>query len=61
MLFVFREELHKPNEPTLRGRAEIIVAKNRNGPIGDVRLKFVHELAKFVEADEWTAPRQIEW
>jgi len=62
VLFVFREELHKPRESALRGRAEVIVAKNRNGPIGDARLRFVHELAKFTEADEWQeAEQQAVW
>ena len=35
-----------------KGLAEIIVAKHRNGPIGDVTLRFREEMAKFVEPDE---------
>ena len=37
VLFVFREEMYKRDDPTVRGKAEIIVAKQRNGPTGDIR------------------------
>ncbi len=37
---------------SLKGIAEIIVAKHRNGPVGDVQLKFVREYAKFVDLDD---------
>ena len=33
------------------GLAEIILAKHRNGPIGDVQLRFKDESAKFLELD----------
>ena len=34
------------------GFAEIILAKHRNGPVGDVHLRFREEMAKFVELDD---------
>ncbi|PID91143.1 MAG: replicative DNA helicase [Bacteroidetes bacterium] len=37
---------------SLKGIAEIIVAKHRNGAIGDVQLKFIREFAKFVNLDD---------
>ncbi|MGC8823001.1 MAG: replicative DNA helicase [Bacteroidales bacterium] len=37
---------------SLVGIAEIIVAKHRNGAVGDVRLRFRDEIARFVELDE---------
>jgi len=37
---------------SLRGIAEIIVAKHRNGPVGDVRLKFIRDFAKFSDLEE---------
>jgi replicative DNA helicase len=40
---------------SLRGIAEIIVAKHRNGPVGDIQLKFVREFAKFVDLDDTLA------
>lgn len=48
VMFVFREEMYKRDDPTLRGKADIIVAKQRNGPTGDVKLTFLHEYTKFV-------------
>ena len=37
---------------SLKGVAEIILAKHRNGALGDVHLKFVGEYTKFVEMDD---------
>jgi replicative DNA helicase len=48
VMFVFREEYYKPDDPTLKGKATIIVAKQRNGPTGDVTLTFLREFTKFV-------------
>lgn len=45
-LLLFREEMHSPNADNM-GVAEVIIAKNRNGPTGTVRLAFVKELAMF--------------
>jgi replicative DNA helicase len=36
-----------------KGIAEIILAKNRNGPVDDVRLRFREEKAQFVDVDEF--------
>jgi replicative DNA helicase len=45
--FVFREEVYKPDNEELRGRAELIVGKQRNGPVGAVSLTFRHSSARF--------------
>ena len=45
--FLFREELYKRDDPDLRGTAELIVAKQRNGPIGTVKLHFIREFTRF--------------
>lgn len=37
---------------SLKGIAEIIVAKHRNGATGDVQLKFIREFAKFTDLEE---------
>ncbi|MCU0473624.1 MAG: replicative DNA helicase [Bacteroidales bacterium] len=36
-----------------KGIAEIILAKNRNGPVDDVKLRFREEKAQFVDIDEF--------
>lgn len=56
VIFIHRPEkyglMEDENGNSLRGIAEIILAKHRNGPIGDVYLKFKDEFAKFTELEE---------
>ena len=44
--FVYRDEVYHPDTPE-KGVAEIIIAKQRNGPIGTVRLAFLGEFCRF--------------
>jgi len=45
--FIFREEVYKPDREDLRGLAELLVQKQRNGPTGKVNLVFLREFTKF--------------
>jgi replicative DNA helicase len=45
--FIFREEVYKRDREDLRGLAELLVSKQRNGPVGKVDLVFLHHLTKF--------------
>ena len=47
VMFVYREVIYKPDtaEP---GKAQIIIAKQRNGPTDDVNMTFLRECTKFV-------------
>jgi replicative DNA helicase len=47
VMFIFREEVYKQDDPDLRGQAEIIIAKQRNGPIGKFHLTFLHNSTRF--------------
>ncbi len=47
VMFIFREEVYKQDDPDLQGRAEIIIAKQRNGPIGRVNLAFIKQSTRF--------------
>ncbi|MBM3353785.1 MAG: replicative DNA helicase [Betaproteobacteria bacterium] len=47
ILFIYREELYFPEKPESRGTAEIIIGKQRNGPIGKVELTFLGEHTRF--------------
>jgi replicative DNA helicase len=51
VMFIYREEEHKPTEEN-RGLAEIIIGKQRNGPTGTVKLAFIKEFTRF-ENYEW--------
>jgi len=46
ILFIYRDEVYNPDTQE-KGVAEIIVGKQRNGPIGTVRLTFLGEHTRF--------------
>lgn len=46
IVFIYREEVYNPDTPK-KGLADISVAKQRNGPIGDFLLTFVGKYTKF--------------
>jgi len=56
VIFIHRPEKYGITEDadgnSTVGLAEIIVAKHRNGPVGDIQLRFRDETAKFVELDD---------
>ncbi len=52
--FIFREEVYNKDREDLRGLAELIVAKQRNGPVGTVNLVFLHAQTKFENRAEDT-------
>jgi len=52
--FIFREEVYNRDREDLRGLAEFIVAKQRNGPVGTVNLVFLHAQTKFENRAEDT-------
>ncbi|WP_138518390.1 replicative DNA helicase [Limnobacter alexandrii] len=46
ILFIYRDEVYNPDSPD-KGTAEIIIGKQRNGPIGTVRVTFLGMYTKF--------------
>lgn len=58
VLFIHRPEkygiIQDEEGNSLKGIAEIILAKHRNGPLGDITLKFIESHVKFVESDQET-------
>jgi len=46
VLFIYREDRYRP-ETTRKGMADIIVAKHRNGPVGQVELYFDERIVSF--------------
>ena len=45
--FIFREEVYKKDDPDLEGIAELIVAKQRNGPTDVIKLAFLKRSTRF--------------
>jgi replicative DNA helicase len=48
--FVHREEFYQNNEEDrerLKGQADLLIRKQRNGPIGDIKLTWLHEFTRF--------------
>jgi replicative DNA helicase len=45
--FIFRPEVYQRDREDLRGVAELILAKQRNGPTGKIPLVFLHSYTKF--------------
>ncbi|WP_456374278.1 replicative DNA helicase [Thiolapillus sp.] len=46
VVFIYRDEVYNP-ESEHKGMAEIIIGKQRNGPIGTVRLTFLGQFTRF--------------
>ncbi len=56
VIFIHRPEYYGFNEDeegnSLLGLAEIILAKHRNGAVGDIKLRFQKEMARFSDLDD---------
>jgi replicative DNA helicase len=50
ILFIYREEVYAPEKEEARGRAEVIIGKQRNGPIGTIALTFMGQFTRFANA-----------
>ncbi len=52
IMFIYRDEVYNP-ESAMKGMAEILIGKQRNGPIGSVRLTFQSQYSRF---DNYAGP-----
>ncbi len=48
VMFIYRDDYYNPDTTDRPNRADIIIAKQRNGPVGSVELGFLKEFTKFV-------------
>ncbi|PIP54044.1 MAG: replicative DNA helicase [Bacteroidetes bacterium CG23_combo_of_CG06-09_8_20_14_all_32_9] len=62
VIFIHRPEKYGFNDEdgSLKGLAEIIIAKHRNGAVANVNLKFIENFAKFTDWDEFGTGSEID-
>lgn len=58
--FIYRESYYKPNDPSLDNKAEIIIAKQRQGPTGTVKVSFIRDHTRFGNATDDAEPAEVE-
>ncbi|MEM9243751.1 MAG: replicative DNA helicase [Pseudomonadota bacterium] len=51
IMFIYRDEVYNDNSPD-KGKAEIIIGKQRNGPIGKISLTFLGKYTRFENSAE---------
>jgi replicative DNA helicase len=49
IIFLYRDEIYNKNNPANKGKAEVIIAKQRNGPTGVVNLTYLADCTRFVD------------
>jgi len=57
--FIYREEVYKPQDLDVQGKAKVIVLKQRNGPTGEVDLAFIREYTKFENLTSSSVPEPV--
>jgi len=58
VMFIYRDEVYNP-ETERKGLADIIIAKHRNGPVGEVCLHFSHSQTRFQDLVPEAVPPAI--
>jgi replicative DNA helicase len=59
VIFIYRDEVYNKDENNPeKGKAEIIIAKQRNGPVGTIPLVFLGAYTRFENMADETAPAQ---
>jgi replicative DNA helicase len=53
VIFIYRPEFYHPDDETLRGVAEVSIAKQRNGPVGSLHLAFIREYARVANMEQY--------
>jgi replicative DNA helicase len=47
VMFLYRDSYYNPKSEESKGKGEVIIAKQRNGPVGSIELAFCADYAKF--------------
>jgi len=60
IVFLYRDEVYNKDNPANKGQAEVIIAKQRNGPIGKVNLTFNSSCTRFLNRTDREYPISVE-
>jgi len=63
VMFIHREEYYKQNEEdraAVHGEADIMVAKQRHGPIDDIKLTWIGKFTRFENAPQYSADGRLD-
>ena len=47
VMFIYRDEYYNKDNSENKGTAEVVIAKHRNGPVGNIELLFQSSITKF--------------
>ena len=60
IMMLFREEYYDRDNPDIKGQAEVIVGKHRNGPTGTVKLRWRADIGQFENPDAHYVPGHVD-
>lgn len=56
IMMLYREEYYEPDNPDIKGQADLLIRKHRNGPVGELKLKWEAQYGRFTDWQD-SAPR----
>lgn len=59
IIFLYRDEYYNKEKSKKKGIADIIIAKQRNGPVGTIELGFLERFTKFVPLQRYARPEEM--
>lgn len=57
IMMLYREEYYEPDNPDIKGQADLLVRKHRNGPVGEIPLRWEAQYGRFSDRQETAAPQ----
>jgi replicative DNA helicase len=57
IMMLYREEYYEPDNPEIKGQADLLVRKHRNGPVGELKLRWEAQYGRFTPWQEAAPPQ----
>ncbi len=58
IMMLYREEYYDPENPEIKGQADLLIRKHRNGPVGEIKLRWQAQFGQFTEWQDGYSPSQ---